>query len=207
MGKPVITAVDVGGVYDCNPPWRINETVKITFRIDRSQYPSKCDPTSTAGKPVFQTSPDGNVTYGANCTVTTDIRTSCTFTPGTIGCGCTNSNDNDFYVVEYNFKFGLDYHIYWEAEIACLDSNFAKNISFINNGSNCKPVPPPTPCSLCACREGCEGECAGCICIIIVAVRHNRYHMYLLLHVLSLRYCCRSLLLLQVAVRIVRPLS
>ncbi|KAL8560870.1 hypothetical protein ACOMHN_063260 [Nucella lapillus] len=144
MGKPVITAVDVGGVYDCNPPWSNSDTVKITFRIDRSQYPLKCAPGTTAGKPVFQTSPDGNVTYGANCTVTTDIRTSCPFISGTIGCGCTNSNDNSFYVVEYNFIFGPDYHRYWEAEIACLDGNFSKSISFKNNGLNCKPVGRPS---------------------------------------------------------------
>ncbi|KAL8582650.1 hypothetical protein ACOMHN_035415 [Nucella lapillus] len=132
----VITAVDVGGVYDCNPPWRNDDKVKITFRIDRSQYPSKCAPGTTAGKPVFESSPDGKVT----CTVMTDIRISCSFISGTIGCGCTNSNDNGFYVVEYNFIFGPDYHRYWEAEIACLDVNFSKSISFINNGSNCKPV-------------------------------------------------------------------
>ncbi|KAL8592899.1 hypothetical protein ACOMHN_050726 [Nucella lapillus] len=138
--KTVITAAYVGGVYDCNPPWSNGVTVKITFRIDRSQYPSKCGPNTTAGKPVFQSSPDGEVIYLANCTVTTDIRTSCTFISGTIGCGCTNSNDNGFYVIEYNFFYGPDYHRYWEAEIACLDGNFAPTIDFTNTDSNCKPL-------------------------------------------------------------------
>ncbi|KAL8623096.1 hypothetical protein ACOMHN_066416 [Nucella lapillus] len=141
MEDCVITAVDVGGVYDCNPPWRNGDTVKITFRIDRSQYPLKCAQGTTSGKPVFQTSPYENVAYSANCTVTTDIRASCTLIPGTIGCGCTNSNDNGFYVVEYNFIFGPDYHRYWEAEVACLDSaTFSPALNFTNTDSNCKPV-------------------------------------------------------------------
>ncbi|KAL8599713.1 hypothetical protein ACOMHN_057259 [Nucella lapillus] len=90
----------------------------------------------TSGTVSFTSNPDGDRFYFTNIGCTTnDIRPpgACSFTPGSLGCGCTGRN-KDIYYVEYNFNVSAFMHRSWKPIMACINKHWEAGLHFKGKG-------------------------------------------------------------------------